>query len=204
MAPKPLAGGPRVLLLPLVLVLVGLTVSAYALIIGSRAGGMWLAAVGGFVGALALIAVVGAVILERTARRENEILRRYPGALLVPIVTKASLASAARDLRVHSRIFPGVSATMAIDQSSKVRFFMGVSRPRAVIVVPQERVVAVRPGLLQDGVRIYRVLELVAQGPSGEVVIPVIVLRRRDLLGRVLPAPAVENLVKDVRGAVLR
>ena len=203
MAPGPRAGGPRVLLLPFVLVLVGLIVTTSALIVGSRTDDPWLAAVGGVVGALVLIAAVGSVILARTARRENEILRRYPGALLVPIVTKMSLASAARDLGARSRIFPGVAATMAVDQSSRVRFFMGVSRPRAVIVVPQERVVAVRPGLLQDGIRIYRVLELVAEGPNGEVVLPMIVLRQRDLLGRVLSAPAVESLIEDVRRAVL-
>ncbi|PPF23596.1 hypothetical protein, partial [Rathayibacter sp. AY1F2] len=164
-----------------------------------RTGSTWLAMIGGIVGAMAIIAVGGSVVSRRTVLRESEILRRRPGSLLVPIVTKTSLAAAARDLGMRSRIIPGVSATMAIDQSSTVRFFMGASRPRAVIVLRRERVMAVRPGLLQDGARIYRVIELVAQGPTGEVVVPMIVIRRGDLLSRALPELAVENLVEDVR-----
>jgi hypothetical protein len=196
---RPLEGRPRVLLLPLLVVVVGLIVNAYALTHSSRTGSTWLAMIGGIIGAMAIIAVGGSVVSRRTVQRESEILRRRPGSLLVPIVTKTSLAVAARDLGMRSRIIPGVSATMAIDQSSTVRFFMGASRPRAVIVLRRERVMAVRPGLLQDGARIYRVIELVAQGPTGEVVVPMIVIRRGDLLSRALPELAVENLVEDVR-----
>jgi hypothetical protein len=43
------------------------------------------------------------------------------------------------------------------------------------------------------------VIELVAQGPTGEVVVPMIVIRRGDLLSRALPELAVENLMEDVR-----
>lgn len=155
------------------------------------------------VACLAVLAAVGLGLLGRTARREVEIRRRYPGALLIPIVTTTPLLWGAQELRPSSRFAPAISATIAIDRESTIRYFTGSSRPRAQIVLRRGAVAAVREGPAFEGGRAWPGLLVVARGPAGLVDLPAIVTRRRSVLGLPLPSSDTAELVVRMRRALL-